>query len=163
MVQVSAPFFATPDFLAQQAFECFKVRALPPGFPAQGSCRSTGSKHLTSLQAYLPPHISPDTDQSDPWAAAWFSAGAAVVTGRQIPLGVLAPFLSPPGELQRAWSLEVHFTQQWPQGVSPLQVPTEARARVHLLCNARHMFFNTLKEAVFMRTGVGLPTEHLSC
>jgi hypothetical protein len=106
------------------------------------------------LQAYLPPQIGPASDLCDPWASAWFTSGQRVLSARQVPLGILSAYLTYPSERNRAWMLEVHFTQQWPAEACPFEVAVGALARMHLLCNARHMFFNTLKEAAFIRTGL---------
>jgi Autophagy protein Apg5 len=165
---MNVPFFATTDYLANFAWQYFKVwHALMARMTASASaCACATLRHLSSLpghtsvlstapllQAYLPPQMGQASETYDPWVAAWFSSAGTVVPARQVPLGALAPHICPISAQPEAWALEVHFTQRWPEGVCPFVVPAEAAARAALLCNPRHMFFNTLKEACFMRTG----------
>ena len=105
------------------------------------------------MQAYLPPTMGIASADVDAWAAAWFSSGPNVLPGRQVPLGVLAAHMSPQSSAATPWRLEVHFTQQYPAEACPFAVPAAARGRAHLLFNARHMYFNNLKEGAFIRTG----------
>ena len=107
------------------------------------------------MQAHLPPHMGQPSDLYDPWVTAWFSAGLQVLSARQVPIGILAAELPASLSASQGLALEVHFTQRWPDGVCPFALPSDVQARAPLLCNPRHMFFNTLKEACLIRTGAG--------
>ena len=105
------------------------------------------------LQAYLPPQMGRSSGTYDDWASAWFSCGDTIPCARQVPVGVLAATLPSASTPPSPWLLEVHFTQRWPAAASPFRVPQATWPTVHHVCNARHMFFNTLKEACFICTG----------
>ena len=124
--------------------------------------RCTCSTVCACPQAYLPPQMGRGSEAYDDWASAWFSCGDAILSARQTPVGVLAATLPAAGAPPYAWMLEVHFTQRWPEAVSPFKVPQVAWPKVHQLCNARHMFFNTLKEACVVRTGAHSQCTNIS-
>lgn len=87
----------------------------------------------------------------DPWGAAWFNlSSGAVVSGRQIPVGALFQHMCPADV--RPLQLTVHFSQRYPDEACPYVAA--CRHKQHLIFNPRHMYFNNLKEALLIRTGV---------
>jgi Autophagy protein Apg5 len=92
---------------------------------------------------------------ADPWAAAWFSMSGTVVSGRQVPVGVLSTYMYPSSKTPL--ELIVHFSQAYPDSACPFTAAS--RSRQHLIFNPRHMYFNSLKEALFIQTGTSPPSS----
>lgn len=86
----------------------------------------------------------------DDWAAAWFTLKGVVVSGRQIPVGVLSTYMYPAG--QAPLELVVHFSKAYPPEVCPFRAVS--RSQQHLIFNPRHMYFNSFKEALSILTGM---------
>ena len=108
------------------------------------------------MQAYLPPDLGPQADAYDAWARGWFSCQGKPLCSRQVPVGLLLPHAHGSAAPGAVLELQVHFRSNWPRAACPFAVPSEAAGRAHMLSNARHMFFNSLKEAVFILTGAHL-------
>lgn len=102
------------------------------------------------MQPYLPPLMGKGSQDVDGWAAAWFTLKGLVVSGRQIPIGVLATYLSP--RAAAPLKLQVHFSKAYPPEACPFRAAS--RSQQHLIFNPRHMYFNSLKEALSILTGV---------
>ena len=86
----------------------------------------------------------------DDWAAAWFTLQGVVVSGRQIPLGVLSTYMAPSD--QAPLEVVVHFSKAYPPQACPFRAAS--RSQQHLIFNPRHMYFNSLKEALSILTGM---------
>lgn len=75
-----------------------------------------------------------------------------MVSARQVPLGVLSTYMCPPGHAPL--ELMVHFSKAYPPQACPFRAAS--RSQQHLIFNPRHMYFNSLKEALSILTGVQL-------
>lgn len=102
-----------------------------------------------------------DLEAPDPWGSAWFTdaASGATISGRQVPLGPLAESLGASVPDARPWHLVVQFTQRYPDEACPFAAA--CRGRKHLIYNPRHMFYNSLKEGLFMLTGARARSSQL--
>lgn len=124
-------------------------------------CMNTTTDLCLASQSYLPPRLGSASDMPDPWGAAWFAlSSGAVVSGRQVPIGALFQHMCP-ADVQPL-QLTVHFSQQYPSAACPFAA--SSRHKQHLIFNPRHMYFNNLKEALLIRTGVHYsPACTLAC